>query len=82
MTTGSLMKVEGIAECSLAFCNTFALHQAIIGLEKQFLVFLSGHFRQILLYFNFIVFCGTLLGGIAKSVQNSNCLYLVQHMLY
>ena len=26
-TSGSLMKVESIAECSLgAFCNTFALH--------------------------------------------------------
>ena len=28
------MKVESIAEC-----NTFDLHQAIIGLKKQFLVF-------------------------------------------
>ena len=37
---GSLMKVESIAECSLgAFCNTYDLHSAIIGLEKQFLVF-------------------------------------------
>ena len=26
MTTGSLMKVESIAECSLAFCNTFDLY--------------------------------------------------------
>ena len=27
MTNGSLMKVEGISECSLgAFCNTFDLH--------------------------------------------------------
>ena len=25
-TNGSLMKVESIAECSLAFCNTFHLH--------------------------------------------------------
>ena len=34
-TNGSLMKVESIAECSLgAFCNTFDLHQAIIGLEN------------------------------------------------
>ena len=41
MTNGSLMKVESIAECSLgAFCNTFDLHQAIIGLENQFVVFL------------------------------------------
>ena len=36
-TNGSLMKVESIAECSLgAFCNTFDLHKAIIGLENQF----------------------------------------------
>ena len=33
--TGSLMKVESIAEC-----NTFDLHQAIIGLENHLLVFL------------------------------------------
>ena len=47
------MKVESIAECSLgAFCNTFDLHYAIIGLEKQnnFLSFLSGLLRQVLLY--------------------------------
>ena len=36
-TNGSLMEVESIAECSLgAFCNTFDLHYAIMGLEKQF----------------------------------------------
>ena len=36
-TNGSLMKVESIAECSLgAFCNTFDLHNAIIGLETNF----------------------------------------------
>ena len=43
MTNGSLMKVESIAECSPevgAFCNTFDLHQVIIGLENQFSVFL------------------------------------------
>ena len=49
MTTGSLMKIKRIAECSKskvlqnapfgAFCNTFDLHYAIIGLEKTFLVF-------------------------------------------
>ena len=53
MDNCSLMKVESIAECSLgAFCNTFDLHTAIIGLKKkQFLVFfLSGPLRQILLY--------------------------------
>ena len=39
-TNGSLMKVENIAECSLrAFCNTFDLHQVIIGLEINFLSF-------------------------------------------
>ena len=37
---GSLMKVKGIAECSKrAFCNTLDLHEAITGLESQFLVF-------------------------------------------
>ena len=46
------MKVKSIAECSKrAFCNTFDLHEAIIGLENQFLVFfLSGRLRQVLLY--------------------------------
>ena len=35
MANGSLMKVESIAECSLgAFCNTFDLHYAIIGLDS------------------------------------------------
>ena len=34
-TNGSLMKAESIAECSLgAFCNTFDLHKAMIGLKK------------------------------------------------
>ena len=48
----SLMKVKSIAECSTgAFCNTYDLHLAIIGTEKQFLVFfLSGLLRQVLLY--------------------------------
>ena len=32
---GSLMQVKSTAECSKgAFCNTFDLHEAIIGLEK------------------------------------------------
>ena len=46
------MKVESIAECSLgAFCNTFDLHEPIIHLKKQFLVFfLSGRLRHVLLY--------------------------------
>ena len=31
------MKVESIEECSLgAFCNTFDLHEAKIGLENDF----------------------------------------------
>ena len=46
------MKVESIAECSFgAFCNTFDLHLAIIGLENQFSVFFfSGRLKQVLLY--------------------------------
>ena len=48
-TYGSLMKVERIAKCSLgAFCNTFDLHIAIIGLEKHFFS-LTGRLRQVLL---------------------------------
>ena len=35
MKNGSLMKVESIAEC-----NIFDLHLAILGIETQFLVFL------------------------------------------
>ena len=42
MTNGNLMKVESIAECSKGpFCNTFDLHEAIISLDNQFLVFLK-----------------------------------------
>ena len=40
MTNGSLMKVKSIVEW--AFCNTFDLHQAIIGLENKFFVFLRA----------------------------------------
>ena len=41
MTTGSLMQVKSIAECSLGlFCNTFDLHKVKIDLENHFLVFL------------------------------------------
>ena len=54
MTTGSLMKVKSNAECSLpfgAFCNTFDLRLAIMGIENRILVFfLSGRLRQVLLY--------------------------------
>ena len=61
MTNDSLMKVESIAECSNAplgaFCNTFNLHEAIIGLENQFLVFFkSGRFTQDLLYMYLYMF--------------------------
>ena len=35
-TGGSLMQVERIAECSWAFCYTFDLHLAIIGLKNIF----------------------------------------------
>ena len=39
------MKVESIAECSTgAFCNTFDLQSAIIGLGNHFLVFLRVAF--------------------------------------
>ena len=47
------MQVESIAECSMgAFCNTFDLHYAIIGLDKtnKFCLLLSGLLRQVLLY--------------------------------
>ena len=40
MTNGSIIKVESIAAFG-AFCNTFDLHYAIIGLENQFVVFKS-----------------------------------------
>ena len=50
MENGSLMEVESIAECSLvAFCNTFDLHLAVIGTEKQFLFIFSGRLRPVLL---------------------------------
>ena len=47
------MQVESIEERSLgAFCNTFDLHCAIIGLDKTniFCLLLSGLLRQGLLY--------------------------------
>ena len=43
MTTGSLMKVESIAECSLwSILQYFDLHYGIIGLDNQF----SGVFLE------------------------------------
>ena len=43
MTNGSLMKVEVLQNAPFgAFCNTFDLHYAIIGLENQFSVFLGA----------------------------------------
>ena len=52
MKNGCLMKVKSIAECSpWSILQYFELHQAIIGIENQFLVFfLSGRSRQVLLY--------------------------------
>ena len=46
LKTNSLMKVKSIAECPpiRAFYNTLDLHRAIIGLEKQFSVFLYWTF--------------------------------------
>ena len=57
ITIGSLMKVESIAELG-AFCNTFDLHLAIIGLENQILVFLRvavlyRFYMYFILSFNF-----------------------------
>ena len=43
-TDGSFIQVERIAA---AFWNTFELHKAILSLEKQILVFLSGHLSQV-----------------------------------
>ena len=41
MTNCGLMKVNSIAEYSLgAFCNTFDMHKAIVGIENQFSVVL------------------------------------------
>ena len=40
MTDGSLMKVESIAESIGALCNTFVLHQTLIGIENKFWVFI------------------------------------------
>ena len=53
MTYGSLMKVKSIAE----FRNTFDLHHAIIGLEKQFSVFLR------VAVLSYRVYCTELLSG-------------------
>ena len=39
MTNGSIIKVESFAAFG-AFCNTFDLHYAIIGLENQFVVYM------------------------------------------
>ena len=48
MTTGSLIKVERIAE----YCNTFDLHEASSSLENHVFGLLeSGRFTQVLLYF-------------------------------
>ena len=46
------MQVKSIAECSLgAFCNTFELHLATnLSLRHLLCLFLSGRFREVLLY--------------------------------
>ena len=45
------MRVESIAECPLvAFRNTFNLHEAILGLENQLLVFLEWSFLKVFQY--------------------------------
>ena len=47
MTNGSLLKVKALQIAPIgAFCHTFELHQAIIGLENEnkFSVFLEGLF--------------------------------------
>ena len=51
---GSFMQVKSTAECSRgAFCSTFDLHYAIIGLEfLGFSLLLSGCLRQVLLLIN------------------------------
>ena len=51
MTNGNLMKLKVLQNAPLgAFCNTFDLHQAIIGIENQFCgIFVSGRFTQVLL---------------------------------
>ena len=49
-TNGNLMKVDSIDPFGGAFCNTFDLHQAMIGIENRFWCFLSGRLRQVLLY--------------------------------
>ena len=46
MPNGSLMQVESIALG--AFCNTFDLHSAIIGLRNQSSVFWVAVFTQVL----------------------------------
>ena len=51
MTDGSFIKVDSIG----AFCITFDLHEAIIGIENQFLDFL-----RVAVYTSFTVFVNVL----------------------
>ena len=78
-TNGSLMKVESIAECSLgAFCKTFDLHKAIIGLENHSLVFfLSGCRRQVLLYGY-----SELLKSVRSDIQDRHHVCLIVQLQY
>ena len=41
MTTGSLMKVKSIAECSLGVSQYFCPAISVIGLEDKFSIFLK-----------------------------------------
>ena len=50
MTNGSLMQVNGIAECSpWSILQYFDLHYGIIGLESQFSVFLHRFYCILIL---------------------------------
>ena len=55
---GSLMKVESIAEC-----NTFDLHEAIISLKPRFLCFSEWPF-----YTGFTVFAYNVAGDVGEAV--------------
>ena len=69
MTNGSLMKVESIA----AFCNSFDLHEGIIGLENQFLVFLRGA----VLHRFYCTYYGGYISGCPLSISGHNSVCIV-----
>ena len=71
------MKVESIAECSLgAFCNTFDLHLVTIGLEYQFVPYLSGCLRQVTLYVFAIAYLKYVVAVLFVLLNNLRCLDL------